>query len=139
MTLGSNGDPSTGRSGEFEESFSEVADGVVDRAISHSQCLEFLGRKGPNLLMRNLKDKDTICRMLLNTAENLKVLTPGNEPLPWDVLSMSLWKASLGELINEMKTVEEKCPSLVGNSGVYVLTTSPYAAFLRALAAEINC
>jgi len=33
--------------------------------------------------------------------------------------------------------VEEKCSSVMGTSGVYVLTTSPYSAFLRALAAEI--
>ncbi len=75
--------------------------------------------------------------MVLNMVEFVKVLPPANEPLAWDLLNMSLWKAFLGELIKEMKTVEEKCPFLIRNSSVYVLTSCPYSAFLRALATEI--
>ncbi len=75
--------------------------------------------------------------MLLNTADIVQVLPPANELLPRDILNMTLWKGSLWALVQEMKTVEENFPSLIGNCGVYVLTASPYSAFLRALAAEI--
>lgn len=111
---------------------------VITGGIFQSQCLEYLEENGPNLLRKDLKDVEKNCSMLLTMADNLEVLTPPNDPLPWDILNMSQWKESLCELIKEMKTVKEKCsPSLIRNPSVYVLITSPYDAFLRILAAEI--
>jgi hypothetical protein len=104
--------------------------------IFHSKCLDYLEKNG-DFLMRNRKDVEKNFSMLLRIADNVKILPPPSDPLPWDILSMTRWKASLKELIKEMKTVEEKCPSLICNPGIYVLTKSPYDAFLRALAAEI--
>ena len=79
------------------------------------------------------------CSILLNIADNLKILAPANDPLPWDILSMTKWKATLWELIMEMKFVQEYFDSdfLIHNTSVYVVTSSPYDIFLRALVAEI--
>ena len=110
---------------------------VVIGGTFHSKSLDYLENNGP-FLMKNLNDVEKNCSMLLSIADNLEVLPPPDDPLPWDILNMVEWKASLCELIKEMKTVEEKCSrSLICDPGVYVLTTSPYSAFLRALAGEI--
>jgi len=119
-----------------EENF--VPDDHVSKELTHSHCLEFLDRNGPNFLLKNLDDKKKIYSTLLEMAGNVQVLPPADEPLPWDILNMSRWKESLCELIKEMKTVEEmSIRDELCNPGVYVVTKSPYAAFLRALAAEV--
>lgn len=89
-------------------------------------------------MVRNLVDKQDICSVLLMMADNVK-RAPGlaGEAPAWDMLDMSLWYKSLCELMKEMRMVQEHSPSSIGNCGVYVVTASPYAAFLRALAAEV--
>ena len=128
--VGSKGHQSTGgRSGELN---------IPTGHVFHIQSLEYLEENGGNFMTKNLKDVERNCSMLLHIADNLNVLPPPNRALPWDVLNMARWRDSLRELIKEMKTVKERCcPSLFRNPGVYVLTTSPYDAFLRTLATEI--
>lgn len=87
--------------------------------------------------MRTLDDKHEISSVLLMMADNVKT-EQAAEPPAWDMLDMSMWYKSLVALIEEMKTMQEQFPSVIDNySGVCVVSSAPYDAFLRALAAEV--
>ena len=88
--------------------------------IFHSELsLEYLKKNGP-FLMKNRQEAEKKCSALLKIAERVKILPPPDDPLPWDILDMSKWKASLCELIKELETVKEKSPSLIHGTGVFL-------------------
>ena len=75
---------------------------------------------------------------LLKLADELEYLRPYNDShLGRHVINTDLWRIYWHALIAEMKTVEERCPLGIRNSGVFVLTTWPYKEFLRLLAERL--
>lgn len=64
----------------------------------------------------------------------MKVLQPADPSICGPELDISKWRYILDELIMELRTVVRTCSLEVRNSGVYVLTSTPYCLFLKLLA-----
>lgn len=76
-------------------------------------------------------------RVLLKLAADLKVLPPPNPSILDLDFDIQQWRHIIRELINEMRIVESRCSLEIRNFGVYVLTSTPYNAFLEMLAAHV--
>jgi hypothetical protein len=104
--------------------------------VSHSDYLEFLEKERSGLLATQNKAQKK--RILLRLAQDLKVLPPANPSICGPELDISKWRYILDELIMELRTVVRTCSLEVRNSGVYVLTSTPYSLFLKLLANLIS-
>lgn len=100
--------------------------------VSDIDYLEFLEKERSGLLATQNKAQKR--RILLRLAQDLKVLQPANPSICGPELDISKWRYILDKLIMELRTVARTCSLEVRNSGVYVLTSTPYSLFLKLLA-----
>ena len=100
--------------------------------VCDSDYLEFLEMEKSGLLATQTEAQKK--RILLRLAQDLKVHQPANPPICGPVIDISKWRYILDELIKELRTVVRTCSLEVRNSGVYVLTSTPYCLFLKLLA-----
>jgi hypothetical protein len=105
-------------------------------SITVGDCVEFLtsflqqhARESP------CQNKIWTKKMLHKIAKELQVLTPRNNSIikndDEDIISN--WKCYVKALIKELRIVQSTCFH-VCNSGVYVLTNTPYALILEMMA-----
>jgi hypothetical protein len=88
--------------------------------------------------LRNVTHLVQASGTLLKLADELDFLRPHNDShLAHHVINVDLWRVYWRALIAEMRTVEEQCSPELRNSGVFVLTTSPYNEFLRLMAGRL--
>jgi hypothetical protein len=108
-------------------------DTTLPLVVSGADYLEFLEEEVLPfpLRARNQRHKK---KVLLKLAEDLKVLPPPNPSILDLDFDIQQWRHIIRELINEMRIVETL---EIHSFGVYVLTSTPYNAFLEMLAAYL--
>ena len=108
-------------------------DTTLPLVVSGADYLKFLEKEVLPfpLRARNQRHKK---KVLLKLATDLKVLPPPNPSILDLDFDIQQWRHIIRELINEMRIVETL---EIRNFGVYVLTSTPYNAFLEMLAAHL--
>jgi hypothetical protein len=111
-------------------------DVTLQDSINVAECVEFLMRfLKQHALESPCYNKIWTKKMLEKIAKEMQVLPPGNPSLidNDDEDIMSNWMFYVKELIKELKVVQSG-GFHVCNSGVYVLTNTPYALILQIVA-----
>ena len=111
-------------------------DSTLPLVVSAADYLGFLEKEVLPfpLHARNQRHKK---KVLLKLAGDLKVLPPPNPSILDLDFDIQQWRHIIRELIKEMRIVESQCSLELRNLGVYVLTSTPYNAFLELLAAHL--
>ena len=104
--------------------------------VSATDYLDFLEKEVLPFPLdaRNQRHKKKI---LLKLARDLKVLPPPNPSIADLDFDISQWRHIIRELVKKMRIVESQCSMEIRNFGVYILTSTPYNAFLEMLATHI--